>query len=128
MSRPVKAASVRLTVRVKVGLSDDDKAWLEKKALEAGMDESRYMRSLLLAERGKGAPPRPRKFRASDEIMHAVNKTYVQVKKLGTNVNQLAHQANAGMVAVTRSEVVYLMNAVQTTMSQVRGTMEKLVA
>ena len=128
MSRRVKAQSDRLAARVKVGMTADEERRLKARAAEAGMDVSRYVRALVLADLGKGAQPRPRKFRVAEDVVHAINKTYTQLKKLGTNVNQLAHQANAGLVAVSRSEAVYMINAVQTTMSQVKGTMEKLVA
>lgn len=128
MSRPKIDPSTRRSKRVQVGFTGEEKAWLKARAKEAGLEVSVYVHALVMAERGKDAPPRPRKFRVADEVLDAVNRTYLQLRKIGGNINQLAHQANAGMVAVTRSEAVYLINAVQTAVSDVKGTMEKLTA
>lgn len=51
----------------------------------------------------------------------------MQVKKLGTNVNQLAKQANQAMVPITRAEVLYMLNQHQLLMSKAIATVEKML-
>jgi hypothetical protein len=52
----------------------------------------------------------------------------MQIKKLGTNINQLARQANAGMVPISRAEVIYMLNQHQVVMSKAIAALERALA
>ena len=52
----------------------------------------------------------------------------MQIKKLGTNVNQLAKQANQGMVPIERREITYMLNQHQLVMSNAIAAIEKSLA
>ncbi|ADP70665.1 mobilization protein [Rhodomicrobium vannielii ATCC 17100] len=93
--------------RIRVQLTDAQAEKLARLSDGAGVSQSEYMRSLL---DGVGAatpkePPKPK--RASPAMLKLVeiHELAMQVKKLGTNVNQLARQANTGMVPLTRREI-----------------------
>ena len=51
-----------------------------------------------------------------------------QLKKVGTNLNQLAKQANSGLAPITRNEVVYFMNTHQRILTLSVAALEKVLA
>ena len=98
-----------LDCRIKVQLSDGQLQKLAKLADEACVSQSEYMRSLLDSVEGsapvaKPLPPKRPPSAAQRQLME-IHELAMQVRKLGTNINQLARQANAGMVPIRRSEV-----------------------
>ena len=122
-----------LTQRVKVQFSKAQEDAIAQKADENGLTVAGYIRAVVLADMetsttaGAAGPRQARKHATMLEVaeLHALA---MQVKKLGTNVNQLAKQANAGMVPISRNEVVYLLNQHQLLMSNAISTVEKLLA
>lgn len=91
--------------RIRVQLTAALAARLAELAANAGVSQSEYMRNLLDSA-ATGAPLLKQK-RQSGTMLQLVeiHELAMQVKKLGTNINQLARQANAGMVPLTRREV-----------------------
>ena len=53
-----------------------------------------------------------------------VHQLAMQIKKLGTNLNQLAKQANTGMVPISREEILYILNQHQLLMSHALSMFE----
>ncbi len=98
-----------LDCRIKVQLTNGQQQKLAKLADEARVSQSEYMRSLLDSVEGsvpvaKPPPPkRPPPF-AQQQLME-IHELAMQVRKVGVSINQLARQANTGMVAIRRSEV-----------------------
>lgn len=83
---------------LKARLSEDDHQAMLRMASARGIKVSRLTRSILKAHL-KNAPvslPHPRGI--TDELVH-------QFARIGNNLNQLAHQANMGYVAVSAEEI-----------------------
>lgn len=111
-----------LRTRIKVGLSDDQAKRLDDKAAAAGMTVARYVRSLIEHDLGD-TPRKPTVARnhATMLLLAEVHELAMQIKRLGTNVNQIAHQVNSGMVPITFAEMVV-------TQKQVAVAMDKAIA
>ncbi|MBS0232105.1 MAG: plasmid mobilization relaxosome protein MobC [Proteobacteria bacterium] len=123
-----KPADMRRARRPKVAFSDDELARVKDAAKASRRTLSRFMRESVLAATGEGVKPKMMKGRNSQDLLHALHVLAVQVRKHGTNVNQLAHQANAGMVPVTRREIEYVLNMEQVLLSKATAAVESLLA
>lgn len=118
---------MRLRRRAKVPFTVDEEARVKASAKGAGMTQAKFMRQAVLAATGDAEKPKLRKGIHSQELLHALNVIALQIKKHGTNINQLAHQANAGMVPITRKEVEYVLNFNQVLMSKAIAAVERLL-
>ena len=117
-----------LTCRKRVSVTPalDDKIGAEARA--RGMTEAEWMREVLNAAVGSTPAPRrhPLHKTADTLVPHEINQLWRQIKKLGTNVNQLAHQANLGMVPIKRVEIEYMLNRHQLVFSLSIAVLERL--
>jgi uncharacterized protein (DUF1778 family) len=118
---------MRRTRRPKVAFSDDELSVVKDAAKNSRRTLSRFMRESVLAAAGEGVKPKVMKGRDSQELLHLLHVLAVQIKKHGTNVNQLAHQANAGMVPVSRKEIEYILNMEQLLLSKATAAVEKIL-
>ncbi len=84
MARPKKVAQERRTETVAARFTVAEAAIVESQAAAAGMTVSEYVRVLALTQDVK---PRKTKLEAS---------LLVELNRIGVNINQLAHAANAG--------------------------------
>ena len=108
--------------RLKVGLRASDYDRVSARAADAGMTVAAYVRHLVAMDLGQAsAPAKPRTDRRTMELLAEVHMLAMQVKKIGTNVNQMARQANTGFVPLTVPE----MRVMQ---AQVAAAMESAVA
>jgi len=118
-----------LSNRIKVQFTDAHLAALKDKADSLGMTVAAYVRAAVLVDMDNvpDKPTLPKKPHVHAALLELseIHSLAMQIKKLGTNVNQIAKQANAGMVPVKRSEVVYMLNQHQLIMSQAVATLEK---
>jgi hypothetical protein len=57
-----------------------------KKAKLCGLSKSAYLRRLILDKPVKARPP------------EAIHELYVEINRIGTNINQIARNSNAGMI------------------------------
>jgi hypothetical protein len=114
----------RLSRRKKVQVSCALEAAIRERAVAAGMSEARWMRLVLEAAVGLGDGPTKRAVPLNARLLAAFNDCWVQLRKLGTNVNQLAHQANTGMVPLTRAETVYVTNHHQLVLAKLEALIE----
>jgi hypothetical protein len=119
-SRKPDALSRRKKVQVSCALE----AEIRKRAAAAGMSEARWMRTVLEAAVGINKPPPRRIIPTGDEMLAALNDCWRQLKKLGTNINQLARQANAGLVPLTRAEATYITNQTQLALARLQALIE----
>jgi hypothetical protein len=86
---------------VAVRVSREEQEELRRRAAEVRLSVADYARSVLLERRPLGVGPARRPVPTLGEqqlakLMRALNAATVEVNKIGTNVNQLAHRANAG--------------------------------
>lgn len=89
MPRPRKAQAARRTVNLGVRLTEAEHGQIETAAQAAGMAPSAYLRELALTGRTpRAAPP----------IVN--HDAFVELVRIGTNVNQMARHANAGRFSV----------------------------
>ncbi|MCV0370427.1 MobC family plasmid mobilization relaxosome protein [Filomicrobium sp.] len=96
---------------LKARLSEDDHRQMHRIAAERGIKISRLTRTILQAHL-KGIPvrlPHPRGI--TDELVH-------QLARIGNNLNQLAHQANIGYVAVPMQEIRSCIDAINQKVAQ----------
>lgn len=128
------AASYRksnpLNRRVSTNLDGKLHAALVARAEAVRMSDARYLRHLVEKDLGVASPTEKLKRRteariAQDKLAHEVNVLGLHFRKIGTNINQLAKQANSGMVPISREEALYMMNQIQLGMSQALAVLER---
>ena len=91
-----------------------------------GMRKATFMRQAIEVAVGEAkAMPRRKRTIVDDKLIHQLHAVAVQLKKLGTNVNQLAKQANQGMVPITPAEAQYMKNQHQLVLSAAIAFIEK---
>ncbi len=112
--------------RIRVQLTDAQAEKLAALADDAGMSQSEYMRSLLDAV-DNGAVEAPKSRKASPAMLKLVeiHEMAMQVKKLGTNINQLARQANTGMVPISKAEVKEMLARHEAVLTAAMAVIEK---
>lgn len=128
---PAKGSSKRgerLCRRRQVAFSDAELLEVKDKAKAAGRTQAKFMRDAVLAALGEGAPPKIKRTVPRDQAVAELARVNWLLANLSKNVNQLARQANSGMVQVKRAEVLYLLNQHQMALSQTAAVMERLLA
>lgn len=78
--------------RISLGLEPTDLDVVDERAEAAGLSRAAYIRAAVLGHPGIRAVPRPHVEKA------LLGQTVGQLGRVGNNLNQLAHQANAGRV------------------------------
>jgi hypothetical protein len=66
-------------------LNEKETRALKEKAKQCGLSKSAYLRRLILDKPVKARPP------------EAIHDLYIEINRIGTNINQIAHACNAGM-------------------------------
>ena len=114
--------------RLKVGLTATQYARLADKATAAGLSTAHYVRALIEHDLGDRAG-KPTVSRQHDTmlLLAEVHLLAMQIKKLGTNVNQMAHQVNSGMVPLTAAELNVAMRQIAVAMDMAGGLFEKVL-
>jgi len=116
------------TVRKKVFLTPDENKRLAKEAKLAMLLQQDYMRLAVVAALMQVPPPKRKAVMSRNDLAHEIAMVAFQIKKAGTNLNQLAKQANNGLVPITRSEVLYFMNTHQRVLTLTTAALEKVLA
>lgn len=111
-----------------VTLIPAERTRLAEEAKACGMTQAKYMRQAVTSMWHHAPKPKRQSGRDIRDLTHALALMSFQVKKLGTNVNQLAHQANAGMVPITDAELRYVLNQHQLLMSAITAAVERVTA
>ena len=92
--------------RIRVQLTAAQAERLARLAAGAGVSQSEFMRSLLNSASGVSSKvPKTRRQSGTMLQLVEIHELAMQVKKLGTNINQIARQANAGLVPLRREEI-----------------------
>ena len=119
----------RIDRRVKAAFTHAEALDLAEKAKACGLTQAKYLRALALAAAGdKSKAPKRKRSLDANRLSHDIHLLGMQVKKLGTNVNQLAKQANTGLVPLTRAEVQYILNQHQLVLSATKAYLERALA
>jgi hypothetical protein len=121
-------AKVRRRAGPKLSMSDAERTKLGREAKACRKTQAKYIHAAVLACWGEAKVPKKRPSLSTDELVHALSLLSFQVKKLGNNVNQLAKQANTGLVPVARAEGQYMLNQQQMLLSQCSAAVEKIIA
>ena len=85
-----------LSVRFTVRMTEDEKALLEEKASKLNVNSSEFVRCATF----NYDPPSPQIQVASVDwkIYHLLGQVKFELNKIGTNINQLAHDANLSLM------------------------------
>lgn len=116
------------TVRKKLFLRPDENGLLAKEAKAAALLQQDYMRLAVVAALLQAQPPKRKGAVSKNELAHEIAMIAFQLKKIGTNLNQLAKQANTAMVPITREEILYFMNTHQRILTMASAALEKVLA
>jgi hypothetical protein len=80
-----KVMTTKKAYEICLRLSEKETQALKEKAKQCGLSKSAYLRRLILDKPVKARPP------------EAVHELYVEINRIGTNINQIARACNAGM-------------------------------
>jgi Bacterial mobilisation protein (MobC) len=112
--------------RIRVQLTVAQAAQLARLADDARVSQSEYMRSLLDSANGAVVKvPKPKRQSGTMLQLVEIHELAMQVRKLGTNINQLARQANVGMVPLSRGEVEQMLSRHEELMLKAIAVIEK---
>ncbi|ODA66042.1 Bacterial mobilization protein (MobC) [Methyloligella halotolerans] len=118
-----------LSNRIKVQFTDAQVDALARQANATGQTVAGYIRATVLTtledRSAKTNRPSTARHHAAMLQLAEMHALAMQIKKLGTNINQLARQANAGMVPISRAEVIYMLNQHQVVMSKAISALER---
>ena len=118
-----------LDQRLKVNLTAAEYAAIADRADRAGMTTSAYVRQLIAIDLGQAASaPKPRGDRRTLELLSEVHMLAMQVKRIGVNVNQMARQANTGLVPLTAAEMRVMQSQVANAMERAIALFDKVLA
>jgi len=103
------------TNRVRSYMTDDELKAFKALCAAHGSTEAQMVRSLVMAAVAGQKPPapRPEKSRQTDDIIASLNALHIHLRKIGTNLNQVARQANTGLVPISRNEILSVFHTVQ---------------
>lgn len=115
MTERTETDSKLRTNRVRTYMTDGELKDFKALCAAHGSTEAQMVRTLVMSAVAKQQPPtpKPEKSRQVDQLIAGINALHVQLRKVGTNLNQIAHQANGGMVPVSRNEILSVFHTVQ---------------
>jgi hypothetical protein len=122
------AKNAGATVRKKLFLTPDENGLLKRESKAAGLLQQDYMRHAVRAALTQAPPPKRKASVTRNELAHEISMIAFQLKKAGTNLNQIAKQANTGLVPITRAEVIHFMNTHQRVLTLSVAALEKVLA
>lgn len=115
------------SANLKTTFSPEEKQRITAFAAAHGMTRAEFMRHVVLAATGQQPRPPRKRQRERDQLLHTLSLLAMQIKKLGTNINQLAHQANAGMVPVSRAEADHMLKAHAILMTHAKAAVDEVL-
>lgn len=116
------------TVRKKLFLTPPENTLLEKEAKNAQLLQKDYLRLAVVAALTQAPPPRRKAVMGKSELAHEISMIAYQLKKIGNNLNQMAKQANTGLVPITEREIYYFLNMHQRVLTMSSAALEKVLA
>jgi hypothetical protein len=116
------------TVRKKLFLTPPENTLLEKEAKNAQLLQKDYLRLAVVAALTQAPPPRRKAVVGKNDLAHEISMIAFQLKKIGNNLNQMAKQANTGLVPITEREIYYFLNMHQRVLTMSSAALEKVLA
>jgi len=104
----------------------EEEAGIAAKAKARGLTVAEFQRMAALSFAGLPTKPKKRK-QNREEVTNLLHVVATQIKKLGTNCNQLAHRHNAGL-PIAPEELRLFKNQHQVLMSAATAAVEKMLA
>ncbi len=86
------------------------------------------MRLAVVAALTQAPPPKRKAAVSKNELAHEISMIAFQLKKIGTNLNQMSKQANTGLVPITEREIHYFLNMHQRVLTMSSAALEKVLA
>jgi len=83
--RERSVAPTKYVYEICLRLNEKEARALKEKAKQCGLSKSAYLRRLILDQPVKVRPP------------EAIHELYVEINRIGTNINQIARACNAGV-------------------------------
>lgn len=123
-----EAGDPAATVRKKLFLTPAENVLLEKEAKAAKLLQRDYMRLAVVAALTQAPPPRRKAVMGKIELAHEISMIAFQLKKIGNNLNQMAKQANTGLVPITEREIYYFLSLHQRVLTMSSAALEKVLA
>ncbi len=119
---------VAATVRKKLFLTPAENMLLEKEAKAAKLLQKDYLRLSVVSAMTQTPPPKRKHVVSKNELTHEISMIAFQLKKIGINLNQMAKQANTGLVPITEREIYYFLNMHQRVLTMSSAALEKVLA
>ena len=116
---------VRLN-QAKALFSDVELKDIDAHAEAERMTRAEYIRVATLEKTGRSAKRPGKRRQGDDDTLAVLYEIRHHLKKIGGNVNQLAHQANTGMVPLTPKQIEYLRNLLQLGISATISAAERV--
>ncbi|HEX2842158.1 MobC family plasmid mobilization relaxosome protein [Hyphomicrobium sp.] len=116
------------TVRKKLFLTPSESTLLEKEAQAAKLLQRDYLRLAVVAAMTQAPPPRRKAVVSKNDLAHEISMIAFQLKKIGNNLNQMAKQANTGLVPITEREIYYFLSLHQRVLTMSSAALEKVLA
>lgn len=103
------------------------------RAVATNMSDAQYLRHLIetdtaVTQQTPMLRRRSQQRMQLDGLAHEVNRLGIDVRKVGVNINQLAKQANTGLVPISRGEAVTMMSELQLVMNRAVAALERVLA
>lgn len=115
------------TVRKKLFLTPAENTLLGKETKAAKLSQKDYLRLAVVAAMTQAPPPRRKAVVGKNELAHEISMIAFQLKKIGTNLNQMAKQANTGLVPITEREIYYFLSMHQRVLTMSAAALEKVL-
>lgn len=118
------------TNRVYTYLSDGELDRWKALCASHSETEAQMMRILMKAAlAGQNPPaPKPEKTLKFEALITQLNAAHVQLARVGTNLNQIARQANTGLVPISRNEILAVLTSVQNAARAVRDAAQSILS
>lgn len=115
-------------MRRRVLFADAELEGVRQAAAAAGLTDAQFIHRAVLAAAGVMALPSPKRSLANDKLLAEVQTLAWELSKHGANLNQLAKQANTGMVQVNAQVMHYAITQQHLLYSKAAATLERLLA
>lgn len=118
---------VAATVRKKLFLTPAENTLLKKETRAARLLERDYLRLSVVAAMTQAPPPKRKAVVSKNDLAHEISMIAFQLKKIGNNLNQMAKQANTGLVPITEKEIYYFLSLHQRVLTMSSAALEKVL-
>lgn len=112
--------------KVKTRFSAAEEKRITELAKAYGLSRAGYIRHAVLTSAGVMQKPPKKRNRNRDELVNLLHTVSIQLKRIGTNANQMAHRHNAGL-PIAPEELRLFKNQHQVLISAATAAVEKML-